>query len=201
MATIRFYNPDDNINDPIADPYGFLDIGTATAEADLLGLASGGVVGIGNFSSTTISGRIFSATGVQTGTVSGISGTNGAIGQLNDGNIVIASQDSDSILFKIVSSTNGATAVDTVDLNLVNSSNADVVGLSDGGFFIAYQTRVGGNNNDIVFAIGGNDGNGISQTAIDSTLANDTGVSIAKLDGDNVAMAWTRTIGAQTEIW
>ena len=36
---------------------------------------------------------------------------------------------------------------------------------------------------------------------VNGSGSRDTGAAIAELDGGNVAVAWTRTIGAQTEIW
>lgn len=190
-------NDDDNV--PV--PHRYLDFGAATGNLDVIGLANGGFAGIGDLAGS-LTGTIFNSKADSKATFAA-TGTNASMAQLSDGNLVIASQDSDSIRFKVVNSVTGADVVSTVDLNVFGNAttNADATALAGGGFAIAYQANYTATDNDIVLSIRDNDGSGGTDLTVDVTLANDKDACIAQLDGGNIAVAWTRTVGAQTEVW
>ncbi len=175
-----------------------IDFGVSNVGPDITGLSNGGIAGIGNQT-----GLIFNAAGNQIAAWSPLAGTNASIDQLSDGNLIVAAQDADSIIFKIVDSVTGAEIVSAIDLGLPGSTNADVMALSGvpGGFWIVSETNFGGTDNDISVSVRGNNGAFQSAFSIDSSLANDTGACVAQLDGGNVVVAWTRTIGTDTETW
>ena len=105
-----------------------LDLDSTIAGADVTGLANGGFAGLGA-SGGLINGTIFNSSGARTGGWTGNAGTVGALDQLSNGNIVIVSQDADSILFKVVSSVTGAEVVATIDLGHFGR-RADVAALA-----------------------------------------------------------------------
>jgi len=166
---------------------------TLDGQPDATTLANGGVAFVG----TDGAGSAGSISGA---TLTGVAGVNPALAQLSNGNLVVASQDADSILYKIVSQ-QGATVLDTVDIGDANSSNADVAALTGGGFVVVNQDAFGATDRDIDFRIYSNDGVLVTSLTVDSTAAVDTGASVAALDNGTFALAWTRTVGADTEIW
>lgn len=180
-----------------------LDITNVTSGADAAALANGGFAGIGNHN-IHIDGNIFNASGVSTNEWTSTNGTNGALDQLSNGNLVIASTDSDgTTLFKIVNSVTGNEVVATVDLSDLDQSEVDVAALTGGGFWVVATDEIGavGGDADIDVFRRNNDGSVAGTFTIDQSNARDTGASIAALDGGDVAIAWTRTVGAETEIW
>ncbi|MFN0190886.1 MAG: beta strand repeat-containing protein [Aestuariivirga sp.] len=180
-----------------------LDLDFVTSNADVTSLANGGFAGLGNHTSH-IDGTIFDASAARTDGWTSTQGTNGALDQLSNGNIVIASQDADSTtLFKIVDSVTGNEVVATVDLADADQSEVDVAALAGGGFWIVATDEIGapGGDADIDVFRRNNDGSSAGFFTIDSSVARDTGASIASLDGGGVAVAWTRTVGAETEVW
>lgn len=127
-------------------------------------------------------------------------GTNGSIDQLSNGNLVIVTQDADSVRYTI-QTTAGATVVAEVDIADTPSSNADVAALAGGGFVIVNQDNFSATDNDIDVSILNNAGGFVTLFSIDSSGANDTNASVTALDGGGFAVAWQRTVGFETEIW
>ena len=102
-----------------------INFGVSNVGPDITGLLNGGIAGVGNQT-----GLIFNAAGNQIAAWSPLAGTNASIDQLSDGNLIVAAQDADSIIFKIVDSVTGAEIVSAIDLGLPGSTNADVMALS-----------------------------------------------------------------------
>lgn len=177
----------------------FLELDSATAFADVASLSNGGFVGIGDHAGH-IDGTIFSAAANATDGWINTPGVNGAVAQLTGGNIVVVSQDADSIRYEISDSA-GVLLLPSVDIGDLGSSNADVAALNNGGFVIVNQDFTGGSNRHIDVRL--YNSLGVMQTAfaIDQAATNDQSPSVAVLDGGNIAVAWTRTVGAETEIW
>ncbi len=124
---------------------------------------------------------------------------NQALAALNNGNLVTAGQDSDSIVFRITSPQ--LATVITTDITRNNSSNADVAALTTGGFVISSQKVFSATDTDIYLDFYNASGGAHTTTVVDGSLANDTDASIATLDNGNVAVAWTRTVGGASQIW
>ena len=152
---------------------------------------------VGVHSDTTIHG----ASGAETaggGTSDGF--TNASVAALSNGNIVTVGQDADSIVFQIRNGATGAAVGAAVDIGITDTTNADVAATSM-GFVVVNQEFFGGTDYDIKLRIYNNAGTALSSGTIDSSGANDQKASVAVLDGGNIAVAWTRTVGAETEVW
>ncbi|NJC41668.1 Ca2+-binding RTX toxin-like protein [Brevundimonas alba] len=167
--------------------------GTMDAEADVFGLASGGYGFAGTDAGTT-SGN----TGLAPFSL--VTGVDPSAAELTNGNIVIAGEDASSILFRIVGP-NGATVLNTVSGIDANTSNADVAALTGGGLVIVCEDHFGATDSDIDIRIFDNAGGVIANFVADGTTADDRNAKVAALDNGTFAVAWTRTIGAETEIW
>ncbi len=173
----------------------------AIFEVEATSLAGGGIAGMGGYLGNNINGTIFNAAGVKTDVWSGTDGSKGALDQLSNGNIVIASQDADSVLFTVIDSVTGDELVTTVDIGDTNTSNADVAALTGGGFLIVNQDLISGTDFNIEGFIRNNDGGFAGVFVVDATAAQDRGASVAGLDNGNAAVAWTRTVGGDTQVW
>ncbi|MCW5736541.1 MAG: hypothetical protein KIS73_20610 [Enhydrobacter sp.] len=172
-----------------------------TGNAAITSLANGGFVGIGDRAGSIV-GKIYNSAGKRTATFANNLGTNGSIDQLSDGNLVIASQTADSILVKVVDSVTGTDIVSPFVLNHeIGTSNPDVIALSGGGFWVVSHTHFQGSDNDINFDIFDNNGVLVGLSVLDVSLEDDRDAAVTQLDGGNVVVSWTRTIGTQTEIW
>jgi Ca2+-binding RTX toxin-like protein len=173
--------------------------GFATGSVALTSLANGGVFGIGN-NGDHLGGAIFSADGVAGPSFETIAGNNASLDQLSNGNVVVASENgAGNIQFQVVSSTTGTTVIGATPITGGGGhSHADLTALVGGspGFAVAEQQ-----NGDISVSFFNNAGTPGTNVLIDGTAANDHDASIAQLDGGSVVVAWTRTVGAQTEIW
>ena len=104
--------------------------GPGSSLADVVALANGGYAVISNAGGDSDI-DIFNADNSDAGGASNLGGTRGAIDQLGNNNIVVAFQDGNSIVFRIVDGT-GGTVVANVDIGDLNSSNADVAALGNG---------------------------------------------------------------------
>ena len=195
MSVTKTYNFDDN-NDAQD-----IHLAPITGAAAITSLANGGFAGIGD-NAGTIFGAIYDSAGNQTATFTPNTGTNGSLDQLSNGNLVMASQAADSVLVKVVNSVTGADIVAPFVLNHeIGTSNPDVLALSGGGFWVVSQTHFNGNDNDINFDIFDNNGVLVNASVFDVSLADDRDAAVTQLDGGNMVVSWTRTIGAETEIY
>ncbi|MFB2553476.1 beta strand repeat-containing protein [Ensifer soli] len=174
-----------------------------SGKASIARLSHGGIVGIGDQFGHTEGDIFFTGSNgeLAQSRFGPIISTNSAVSELSNGNIVIAGQDSDSVGFTIVNGTFGDVVTPATDFSAPDSTHADVVGLSGGGFAVGYQQAITSSNSDVVVSFFGNDGTPGMTVALDTSGARDTDVSMARLEGGNVAITWTRTIGSQTEIW
>ena len=135
MSVSVTYNFDD------ANDAQNIDLGPMEGGADITSLSNGGFAGIGD-SAGGILGSIFGTNAAVLDTWSPNAGVNGAIDQLSNGDLVIASFDGESILLKIVDSVTGADVVGTFDLadfGFIDSSSPDVIALAGGGFCLVSQ--------------------------------------------------------------
>lgn len=197
-TSYQFVNLDDNPDLPIR--FSLIDFGSATGGVDLVGLANGGLAGIGN-ASGSIAGTICNSIGKTVGGWSGTQGVNGAIDQLNNGNLVVASEQQGDIVFTVIDSATGNEVAAARSLAVSNSSDPDIAALSGGGFVIAHETLFSGDDRDIRISIRDNAGFVVNAVSLDTSLASDRGASVAQLDGGAIVVAWTRTVGSQTEIF
>lgn len=170
----------------------------ATQDVDVTSLTGGGFAAVGEVSG-------FNGEFIRNSAANAIGdnqtlGVNGAITQLTNGNLVIASQDANSIRFDILNGTTGSDVLD-LDIGDTASTNADVAALSTGGFVIANEDFFVGTDYDIELRF--YDSAGVLQAglSVDTSDAQDQDASIVVLDNGSVAVAWTRTVGGETEIW
>jgi Ca2+-binding RTX toxin-like protein len=182
-----------------------LDIALVSSAPDVAtvgGVLSGtsGFVASGNHSGHTDL-DIFNSSGVVTGHQDINTGTNSAVAGLSNGNVVLVTQDADSILYEVMTSA-GVTVVAAVDIGDTNSTNADVAGLTGGGFVVVSQDNFGATDNNIDVRIYNNSGVQQLSFQVDASTANDQAPSIAALDNGNFAVAWTRVASTgSTEVW
>ena len=115
-TSYQIVNLDDNETLPIENP--IIDFGNATGGADVIGLKNGWLAGIGDASPFIFTGTIFDATGDSVGAMGDNTnaGTNGSMAQLSNGNIVVVTESSGFLTFRIFNSATGATVVDTTGL-------------------------------------------------------------------------------------
>jgi hypothetical protein len=172
--------------------------GPITSQADATSLANGGFAVVGTHLAHT-DFDIFNGDLTDAGGANVLTGTNSAIDQLANGNLVFVTQDADSINFGIRSATGGLVLA-TTDLGDASSTNADVAALTGGNFVIVNHDLIG-TDNDIDVRVRNSAGFPVATFTIDATAANDTNASVAGLDDGGFVVAWQRTIGADTEIW
>ncbi|MEZ5800939.1 MAG: hypothetical protein R3D29_11350 [Nitratireductor sp.] len=110
-------------------------------------LANGGFARVGD-NGGRVFVTVFDEDGNETASWQGAQSTNGAIAQLDNGNLVIVSQDTDSIIFEI-RDTSGNLVVASTDLGIVDpfggatgNMNPTVVAVA-GGFQIGFETDYG----------------------------------------------------------
>ncbi len=173
--------------------------GPSTSHANATSLANGGIAVSGSHGLHTDL-DIFNDDLSDAGGANNLDGTNASIGQLANGNLVIVSQDANSILYTIRNGF-GAEVVASTDLGDPNSSNPDVAALIDGTFVIVNQDLFGSTDSNIDVRVRSSTGSSILGFTIDTTNAFDTNARVAGLDDGGFAVAWQRTIGASTEIW
>lgn len=162
--------------------------GPAIFGPDATSLANGGFAISGDWSDSNSSLDIFKADANIGGGSGSILGTNSAVDQLPNGNIVVASQD-DGLRFTIKTATGGH--VTSIQLSYDNEQLPDVTALTGGGFWLAGH-KFDGTQGDIDVYRRNNDGSFAGVIAVDTSDADDRSVSIASLDNGNVAVAWER---------
>ncbi len=183
------------------------DAQTGTSNVDVVSRGTGFATSVdhGGHSDTTVHG----ATGAQTAGGSTVDAfTNAAVAALSNGNIVTVGQDADSIVFQIFNGTTGVTVGGVVDLgntipsgfSATTSINADVATTAT-GFVVVTDRNFSATDHDIGVYIRNADGSAVTSFAISTSGDLDQRPSVAVLDGGNIAVAWTRTVGAETEVW
>ncbi|HEX2554545.1 MAG TPA: calcium-binding protein [Microvirga sp.] len=183
-----------------------IDPTNATSGADATSLSNGGVAVTGNHL-THSDASFFDGTGASTGTALNIDGANSAIAQLNSGNVVVVSEgdNQDSILLEITA-TNGDVVLPSMSLATgnapLNYKSLDVSGLSNGNFVVVAELEYPGSDFDVRAYVVNSSGTLVSNVSIATAGADDDSVpSVAALEGGGFAVAWQRTIGADTEVW
>ena len=176
----------------------FADLPNATSQPDATSLANGGFAVVGNHSGH-VDLELFNGNLAGSGATTA-AGQDPAIDQLTNGNLVVVSQDVDSILFQIFDGT-GATVVASTDLDDTNSRAPDVAAFSSGGFVVVSEDQFTGLDFDIDVSIFNNSGSFVTTFAADSSLAEDRFPSVAALDNGNFAVTWTRFSAGESEVW
>jgi hypothetical protein len=170
------------------------DVGSAVTS-----LANGGFVALAD-DGTNIAGTIFDGDGNIAATWTGTAGTNGSVAQLSNGNLVIAYQDADSVIYEIRSGTTGAIVVAPVDVGFSynGTSNPDVTATAT-GYHIAFQDEYSATDHDVFHVTRLNDGGGSLRVALTFTATNEVNSSNATLDNGNVVTTYvvTNQLGTQ----
>ncbi len=190
----------------VTTTYGFdfdqntdLTQGPTESQPDATSLVNGGFAVSGTHNGHT-DVDIFDADLSDAGGANIITGTNSAIDQLDNGNLVVTTQDSDSIRFTVLDGS-GFTVVPETDLGDTSSTLPDVAALRFGGFVIVNQDAFTAPDFDIDVIIRNNAGGAVNSFAIDSSGATDNAPKVAALDDGGFAVAWTRTVGVNTQFW
>jgi len=181
---------------PVTISYGWVSakniaLGLAAGRPQLASLSNGGLVGVGDHGDH-LDGFIYSGAAESAGQWLNTVGLNGDVAQLSNGNLVVVSQDENSLRYEI-RDTSGAIVLANVDINELGMSNPAVTALSGGGFWVAGQDLISGTNSDIRIYRFDNDGVQQGSFVVDASVLNDNGVALAGLENGNVAVAWTRT--------
>ena len=175
------------------------DVDNVTAQPGATSLATGGFAVLGTHSTHTDL-DIFNGDLTEVGGAGNVTGTNSAIAQLSNGNLVIVGQDADSILFRIHDST-GNLVLGSTDISDVNSSESDVAA-ANGSFWVVNQDTNGTTNWDIDVRRYSNAGVLLGGDTIGSSSAGqDARPRVAVLDNGNVAVAWQRNEFLGNEMW
>ena len=186
-----------SITTSLTQTSGFTPITGDVSGVALAGLAGGGIF-VGADTGTQTSVQYLNGALVQTGQVNGIIGSAPAAAQLTNGNVVVATQDTDSIVFRI-QSTNGGSVANAVDIGDLGGTNADVTALQNGGFVIANQDAFSVTDTEIDLRFFNSAGVQTASLDIAST-ENDRNPSVTTLDNGNVVVVWERTTGGSSEI-
>ena len=177
-----------------------LDTGGLTSAIDAVGLEGGGLAMIGNEGAASRS-LFLDSDGFQS---SGgpYSGSGGAVAQLANGDVVLVRDSGNEFVYSV------RTADDRVVRGTYplggtsHVSHVDVAALDGGGFVIAYEQKVGEGDSDIRLRILDPNGSGAAPIiTVAGTSDLEQGVSVAGLVGGGIAVAWHRTVGAETEMW
>lgn len=185
--------------------FGFLesiDPFSLTGNADAASLAGGGVVVSGDHIGHT-DATLFNADGDIVGSAAVISGTESAVSQLSNGNVVVATDNGNVASFTILNSTGGVVTGPTdSDVTFNQLLDVDVAGGVGGGrFVVASQAFFAGTDNDIRINIRNNDGSAVTSFSVDTSGANDQNPSVAALNDGAFVVAWHRNVGSNNEMW
>lgn len=173
--------------------------GPALYNADATSLANGGFAVTGDDASS-FSLDTFHPDGSTAGIrIPSAIGVLSAVDELANGDIYMVSQDFTSV-WRSHLSVHGLPFGQSKILD-DGSSNGDVAALTGGSAWVVYEDFQDGSNYDIKALLDPANGQPADFFTIDDSLAEDHGVSAAGLDGGTVAVAWTRTVSAETEVW
>jgi Ca2+-binding RTX toxin-like protein len=174
-----------------------------TANTDAASLANGGFAVIGDHT-THIDGTYFAEDGTVAASPTSFTGSNGAVSQLDNGDIVVVGDGGTDIFFRITDVA-GNTVVASKGIGESGDDvlNPDVAGGIPGDrFVIAYQDFFGGIDSDINWEIRNADGTLFAAGAPNSsTTINDQFPSVSVLNDGGFVVAWQRNVGSETEIW
>ncbi len=172
--------------------------GPTTSQPAITELSNGGfaVSGTGG-GNTDID--IFNSDLTDGGGANNLTGTNSAIAQLQTGNLVIVSQDSDSVRYALRSPT-GATVLASTDTNDIGTRNPDVAA-SVNGFWIALEDRVTAYDHNLKIRFHNNNGVLAHEATIASNLNMNSNPSVAVMGDGRVVVAWSKNNYVSSEIW
>ncbi|MCC6918690.1 MAG: hypothetical protein IT548_05765 [Alphaproteobacteria bacterium] len=176
-----------------------VDPGTIASQADVTAMSNGGFAIAGSHVGHTDL-YLFNADLTAAGNVNSAIGFNPDIAQLANGNLVYGAQDADSVLFAF-ESPSGLPVPPPVDLGDLSTSNAAVAGLTGGRIVIAREDFFSGTDHDVEIVIRNADGTAVTEFAVSTSIDQDERPAVAALDNGNFAVAWTRTVGASTQVW
>lgn len=184
--------------------FGFvsdIDPFSITGNADATSLGSGGVAVAGDHIGHT-DATIFGSDGTIGGSAAVLSGTESAIAQLSNGNIVVATDNGNQTSFTILNGTGGVVSGPTPsDVTFNQLLDVDVTALTGGGFVVASQAFFAGTDNDIRINVRSDTGASVTSFSVDTSGANDQNPSVAGLADGGFAVAWHRNVGSNNEMW
>lgn len=181
------------------DQNDFTPVTNDVANPAMAALSNGGIVVVADNGVNDSRGQYLNSALVQTGSTLGLTGTSPAAAQLTNGNVVIATQDADSIVYR-VQNTAGGVVVPFTDIGDASSTNADVAALQNTGFVIVSQDNFGATDNDIDVRFYNSAGTEQFSRTVDGSGADDRNAAVAVLDNGNVVVTYMRTIGASTDV-
>ncbi len=172
--------------------------GPATSQPAAVSLTNGGLAVAGTGGGNT-DVDIFNSDLSDGGGANNLNGVNSAIAQLSNSNLVVVSQDADSIRYAI-RTPSGASVLTTTDIGNLNCSEPDVA-KANGAFWIVSQDKISATNWDINVSRYDNNGLLLGGTAVGTSTGKDLKPSVAVLDNGNVVVAWHRQNFLGSEIW
>jgi Ca2+-binding RTX toxin-like protein len=171
-----------------------LNPGTITSDADMIALANGGFVVVGQ-SVGGVDGVIYNNLGKAIASFDDQPGKNASVVQLADGRLAVASEDSGTTFVRYY---NSATGVEDVasrgSFTNPGATDIDAAATKEGNLVVSYQMDFA-TDSDIQFDIWNAKGTRQETVLVDTTAADDDNATITVLDNGNVALAWTRTDG------
>jgi len=176
-----------------------VDPGTIASQGDVAAMSDGGFVFAGTHAGHTDL-YLYDSTLAPAGNVNNTVGTNPDIAQLADGNLVYGAQDADSVLFAIKSPA-GLPVPDPIDLGDTGTINAAVAGLTGGRIVIVREDTFGSTDHDVEIIIRNADGTPVTAFSLSLSADLDEHPSVAALDNGDFAVAWTRTVAGNTQVW
>ena len=190
-----------SISYTIGSTTNFTPVTGDVANPALAGLGNGGIVVVGDNGVNTSNGQYLNATLGQTGLTAPLSGTDAAVAQLTNGNVVIVTEDADSIVYRI-QDTSGNPMLGFTDIGDLASTNADVAALQNGGFVIVNEDDFGAPGGDVDIDLRFYNAAGVLQPGAVSIapVDRDLNPAVAVLDNGNVVVTWQRVDGGSTEI-
>ncbi|MFI0848966.1 calcium-binding protein [Mesorhizobium sp. IMUNJ 23232] len=171
-----------------------IDPGAITSDADMIALANGGFVIVGQ-SAGGVDGVIYSSTGKAIASFDDQPGKNASVVQLADGRLAVVTEDSGTTFVRYYDSKTGVGEVGSRG-SFTNPAavNIDAAATKEGNLVVSYQMDFP-SDSDIQFDIWNASGTRVETVLVDSSAADDDNASITVLDNGNVALAWTRPDG------
>jgi Ca2+-binding RTX toxin-like protein len=168
-----------------------LSLPVISSALDVTPLANGGFAVIGNRNGH-INGGIYNSSGAVVRTFKDVPGIDGAVAQLADGNLVIASISAGKLSFTVIDPITGITALPTTPVAVPAGRAADVTALKTGGFAVSYEFRFGPTDTDLYIDTYSNTGLRQTTITVDSSFDDNRDMTVATLDNGNIAAAWTQ---------
>ncbi|MCB1451065.1 MAG: hypothetical protein KDJ67_13265 [Nitratireductor sp.] len=166
-------------------------------------LANGGFARVGD-NGGRIFVTVFDEDGNETASWQGAQARNGAIAQLDNGNLVIVSQDTDSIIFEI-RDTSGNIVVPSTDFGILPSYSYNInptVVASSGGFMISFDSYYT-SNGDLDPLLHAFDNSGATVGSFNGwagTVLDESNTAMALLADGNIAGVWQQVDGSGNSV-